>query len=636
MSTTDLLGGPLAQAIGLALLHTLWQGAIVAGVLAAMLALLSRRSASLRYAIACAALLLVFALAVATAYRLYTPRTEQPLTEAATIGAASAPSSAAPAADHDVLIVASDAPSSWQDRWLAALSAVRAHIPQIVVIWLAGVLLLTLRLAASWTRARALAGRGSVTADESWQRVAARLSDALGLRHAVRLVICVGVDVPSVIGWLKPTVLLPVSSFTGLTPDQLEMVLAHELAHIRRHDFVVNAMQSVIETLLFYHPAVWYLSRQIRVERENCCDDLAVSVCGDALSYARALAQLEELRGVPSLAVAANGGSLIERVRRLVGAHNDRSLFSNGWTAAAAMASFVALIALTTAPMLAARRGETPKPPGTEVIVAAPEQAPKPGEAARKEKTPKADTTPQAEEDPSDETDVSPEPPEPPDPPEPMFAPGTMIVPMPGVTPRPMIAPRVPVTPRVPITTTTRIVMAGMAPQAVIEGVEGAFDDESDNNDEPSSPTPPGKLSIDELISLRVQGVTPEYIQAMRSAGFGELPLRDIISMRVQGVTTDYVQKMRATGLGDLSARDIIGLKVQGVSPEYITAMRSSGVQLKSARDAISLRVQGVSPEFVRQLAAAGYDKMTVRDLVRLAAAGVNADYIKEMSKYKK
>src|SRR5689334_9003980 len=305
MTTSDLLGGPLGEAIGLALLHALWQGAIVAGALAAILALLSRRSAALRYGISCAALALVFGMAVYTGIHVYTPR----VAESVAPGSVSA-APAMPAVDDTVFIAASTSPLSWHDNWLTAVALLRAYIPQIVVLWFLGVLVLTLRLAASWTRTRALANRGAVDADETWQRVAARLSEAIGLRRAVRLVISGGVDVPSVVGWLKPAILLPVSSLSGLTAEQLEMVLAHELAHIRRHDFLINAMQSVIETLLFYHPAVWYLSRQIRIERENCCDDLAVSVCGDAILYARALAQLEELRATPLLAVAATGGSL--------------------------------------------------------------------------------------------------------------------------------------------------------------------------------------------------------------------------------------------------------------------------------------------------------------------------------------
>src|SRR6185436_4431619 len=147
-------------------------------------------------------------------------------------------------------------------------------------------------------------------ASRDLQHLVHTLSARLGITRAVRLVESAAVDVPSVVGWLRPAILLPISSLTGLTHQQLEMVLAHELAHIRRHDFLVNALQSVAETLLFYHPAAWWISRQIRIERENCCDDLAVATCGDAIQYARTLAQLEELRAVAAPAVAANGGSL--------------------------------------------------------------------------------------------------------------------------------------------------------------------------------------------------------------------------------------------------------------------------------------------------------------------------------------
>ena len=128
----------------------------------------------------------------------------------------------------------------------------------------------------------------------------ARLTRRLHIGRAVRLLESTLVDVPTVIGWLKPVVLLPASALAGLSPHQLEAILAHELAHIRRHDYLVNLLQTLVETLLFYHPAVWWLSRRIRAERENCCDDLAVSLCGDPVAYAAALAELEGLRRQPA------------------------------------------------------------------------------------------------------------------------------------------------------------------------------------------------------------------------------------------------------------------------------------------------------------------------------------------------
>ena len=117
------------------------------------------------------------------------------------------------------------------------------------------------------------------------------------------------VDVPTVVGWLRPAVILPVAALANLSPAQVEAVLAHELAHIRRHDYLVNLFQTLAETLLFYHPAVWWLSARIRTEREHCCDDVAVAVSGDAVGYARALAELEAWRvGTPGMALAATGG----------------------------------------------------------------------------------------------------------------------------------------------------------------------------------------------------------------------------------------------------------------------------------------------------------------------------------------
>ncbi len=610
MNTADLLGGPLGHAVGLALLHALWQGTIVAIVLAAILTLSSRRSAAFRYGLSCAALAIVFALAVITGVRSYNPGPAVTASPAVTAVAD------ASAVDDAVLIAASSTPRSWHDTWLATISTLLAHIPQIVVLWFLGVLVLTLRLAASWTRTRALATRGAVTADETWQLMAARLSQALGLRRPVRLVVSGGVDVPSVVGWLKPAILLPVSSLTGLTSEQLEMVLAHEVAHIRRHDFLINAMQSVVETLLFYHPAVWWLSRQIRIERENCCDDLAVSVCGDAILYARALAQLEELRTSPLLAIAANGGSLLDRVRRLVGAHSDRSLFSSGWTAAAAMASFVALLTLTTAPILAERQTPPPAPPAKPAVAHVDVRAPKPA----------TEPTPEPDELDVDVDAVVPVPALPPEPPEP---PDLSVV-------LSSVAPRVRVRPRALQSPVRHGYMVAPTAQAVVEGVTGALVWDVDNEDQSSSPTPPGKLSVDELIALRVQGVTPEYIQEMRSIGFGKLSIREIIALRSQGITPDEIGKMRSTGLGDLSAHDIVALHVQGVTPDYISAMRTAGVNIKTANEAVSLRVQGVTVDFVRSLAVAGYEHLTVHDLVRLATSGVNADFVREMSKYKK
>lgn len=165
---------------------------------------------------------------------------------------------------------------------------------------------LSTRLLAGWLLAVRLRRHGTRQVSDEWRRRVQTLSRRLRVSRPVRVLESVVVQVPAVVGWLRPVLLLPASALAGLTPTQLEAVIAHELAHIRRHDYLVNGLQTAVETLLFYHPAVWWVSTRIRQKREHCCDDVAIALCGDPVEYGRALV------------VAASGGSLTARIRRLV------------------------------------------------------------------------------------------------------------------------------------------------------------------------------------------------------------------------------------------------------------------------------------------------------------------------------
>jgi hypothetical protein len=145
----------------------------------------------------------------------------------------------------------------------------------------------------------------------------------LEMNFAVQLLTSALVEVPTVIGWLRPAAIVPFGCLAGLSKTQIEALLAHELAHIKRHDYLVNALQMLTETMFFYHPLVWWVSKQIRREREYCCDDLALTVSENPLAYAKALSSLEEQRSsIPSAALGADGGSLVLRVRRLLGCND--------------------------------------------------------------------------------------------------------------------------------------------------------------------------------------------------------------------------------------------------------------------------------------------------------------------------
>jgi beta-lactamase regulating signal transducer with metallopeptidase domain len=289
----------LSQALSAALLHFIWQGTAVAFLLSIAFTLLRNRSANARYFAACAAMALTAALPVVTlclAYR--TP-----------VAISGAVAFALPTAGHA-------GSASFRD-WLSILAANARQ--WTLPLWTVGVTFFAMRLLLAWrhvTQLRRTAERSGDALAETAVQIAGRMR----ITRPVRVLMTALADSPSVVGWLRPAILMPAAAMAGLDAAQLEAILAHELAHIRRHDYLVNVLQTVVETLLFYHPAVWWVSSRMRHERELCCDDLAVRYSGDAVGYARALTQLERVRVVPGPALAANAGSLLYRIQRLTGA----------------------------------------------------------------------------------------------------------------------------------------------------------------------------------------------------------------------------------------------------------------------------------------------------------------------------
>jgi bla regulator protein blaR1 len=571
------MSGPLVQAIGWALLHLLWQGVLVAAILAATLALLQRQSANVRYLASCGALLLLVILGVATAYRGYDSSV------AAGVSPAEGPAGT-PAPTPNALIAGLASPEPFVD----------SHLPQIVAIWLIGVLFLSTRLVIGWIGAHRMTTRRTHTAGAQWELALARIAAALRLRRSVRLLESAMVEVPTVIGWLRPVILLPVATLSGLSLQQIEMILAHELAHIRRHDFIVNLMQSVVETLLFYHPAVWWISRRIRVEREHCCDDLAVAVFGDPLLYARALTRFEELRLDAAQGVlAANGGSLIDRIRRLVAARAESANWSSRWAAGAALITVVAAILVAPSLPVFAQRDDQAAPAS---VASTQKQDPKECDKATAAPHAEVDVDSSADTDSDDDHDADVE----------------------GVV---------------------EGVREGVK-GGVVGGVEGGV--EGGVRVHPVViPDVMPNIDVGKIVTNALEASSAAIAEVfgderkMKIGASGKLTVDDLITLRRAGVTPKYIDEMRATGLGQLSLDDLVALGIQGVTPDYIRAMREAGVEIKSARTAMELRIQGVSPAFVKALADAGYNNLSPHELIKLRISGVDADFIRELSKYR-
>jgi beta-lactamase regulating signal transducer with metallopeptidase domain len=311
------------------LLHSVWQLTLAALAVKFLLAV-TPRSAPLRYALACGGMAAMYVPLGATF--LMAPPAPQTMLQAhvtANGGQMAVPEIRRAAAASETFARRTPRPGAstanfatelqaWQDRGASVVAS--AATPWIPAAWAGGVALLSIWNLGGWFVVQRLRQTAQpVDHDELRHRVAA-LAQRLGVSQSVRLLASVRVDTPVMIGWLRPVILLPASLFSNLSPAELEALLAHELAHIRRQDYLANLLQTLTETLLFFHPAVWWLSRQARIEREFCCDDRAVSVCGRKLDYAKALAAIEKSRAAPRLALAARGHEslLRQRVRRVL------------------------------------------------------------------------------------------------------------------------------------------------------------------------------------------------------------------------------------------------------------------------------------------------------------------------------
>ncbi|MGA2737744.1 MAG: M56 family metallopeptidase [Bryobacteraceae bacterium] len=323
------VASPLAGAVGWTLLHSLWEGAIISAALGTVL--LATRSPRARYAAACAALAAMLAAFGLTLFCMMPEGVNGPR-----------------------ILYASSLPA-WNVRsGLGALDVSNSRFGGMVPwlpFWIAGVWIFSLRQLIAWISASRLRSRGVCIAPERLQKDLTRLRAQLRVSRPVLLLESCIVDVPMVLGHFRPIILMPLGQLAGLPAGQIDAILAHELAHIRRCDYLVNLLQRVMEGLLFYHPAVWWVGRVIRTERENCCDDVAIATSGNAHDYAVALAALEQRRWpLCDTAVAATGGILMKRIRRLLYPRRP----NGAWTPLFAALALIVIASVTLAAWQAA------------------------------------------------------------------------------------------------------------------------------------------------------------------------------------------------------------------------------------------------------------------------------------------
>lgn len=568
----------MIRALGWSLLHFVWQGALLAALLASLSQALRRAAPQVRYRLAAATLLVMLLMPVVT-YQIVRASADReadlvvPVVTTAGTGSAGAWEGAGPTVDALPGVPTLD-------------RRVEPVLPVLVGCWGVGVLLLSLRSLGGLFLVERLRRAGLTRPPALVEEALVRLVEALRVSAPVRLYESALVKVPTVVGWIKPVILLPASAVTGLSLPQIELLLAHELAHVRRLDYLVNLAQTAAETLLFYHPAVWWVSSRMRVEREHCCDDLAVAACGSATRYARALADLAGLcSDAPALAMAASGGSLFDRIARLVAGPPPPSRASRGVATVLAIASFGLAIGIGSlllpgpAPFIVSVSAASAS---SEAVPIAPEPA-----------TPATATTAATPE-------AAPQP-----------------VPAAEARPQPAASPEAgPQARAFPLVRVLEMARAGVTPEYV---------DAMDALGYAST-------STDQLISLRQQGVGPEYVRGLESAGYSGLSVEQLLSLRAQGVSPEFVRGLKEQGLRDLSTSDLLSLRAQGVSPKFVAKLKEAGYADLSVSRLLALRSQGVSGEYAGALRALGYENLSITRLLALRAQGVTPAYVKQLA----
>ncbi|HEY4903312.1 MAG TPA: M56 family metallopeptidase [Candidatus Sulfotelmatobacter sp.] len=556
----DWLSPQTMHALGWTLLHFLWQGAALAALAAAAMA--ASRNASARYFIGVSGLVLMLATPVATFFveiaAAHPPSAQPAAYVASGISAAKIP-----------LFLASPFSPASPDalRWL-------------VGAWLIGVVALSLRSAGGFLLIARERRKRFIAVPDSVLEVCITVQERLGITRAIRYCQCRSLQSPAVLGWFRPIVMLPMCALTGLSSEQLESVIAHELAHIKRLDSFVNVFQICVETLLFYHPAIWWLNRRIRNEREHCCDDIAVAVCGRPLEYARALTLMEQWRSAPGLAMAVTGGSLSARITRLLGLKSAGSNMRGAGITASVLCLTTALlagnallgVAHPVASVHAAIRSAVPRVASLVQAAAAstPSKKPSPAQNAEKMAPPSSASS---------------------------YIDGLKSVGLTDLTADQLIALKVQdVTPEY---------IRGLNEQGLHPGA-------------------------DKIIAMRVQGVTPEYVRGLKDVGLNP-DVDRLISLKVQDVTPEYVRDLKAAGV-NADAEKIISMKVQDVAPEYVRDIHALGLN-PSPDQIISMRVQDVTPQYIKALQAAGF-KVSVNEIISARVQDLTPEFIETARKH--
>jgi bla regulator protein blaR1 len=551
----------ILRAICWTLLHSLWQGLIFAIVAGIVLVLTKKASSSLRYNLLCCGMILFLAISGYTFYRQFhiPAASETPTT-------GNLPSVTGGWRTPATTPAVTTGPGHTLRNGIDSLVRYfNTHASLVVVIWFIIFLARFVQVLSGVVYTQRIRHYQTSAAPSEWQQRLTSLLHRLQIKRPVSLLQSGLVKVPMVVGWLKPVILVPIGMLAHISPEQVESILLHELAHIRRQDYVFNLVQHVVDTLFFFNPALLWISSLIRTERENCCDDIAIRQTNSRRRLIEALVSFHEYRQSAqayALSLTGKNNGVVRRVERIVHRKNhslnpgERLLLMGGL-----MTLSVAFITIDSS------RQEAPTSPVRPAATHIPIPVPPPSAPAA---TPPASASKPAPMAISTPSKLQPETPQP-------------DTTHPGTT-------------------------EDYSPDLLDELKSLGYHD----------------ISVDQLIRCKEHGVTGEFIADLRKLGYKTFSLDKAVELVDHGVSAEFINSLHHMGYTDISLDMAVRLVDHGVTSEFISSIRKLGFDGISLEKAIKLADHGVTSDFIASWKNKTGKLFDLDDYIRLADNGID------------
>lgn len=575
----NFLTGKIVQAICWTLLHSLWQGLLLAIVTGVVMVASKKAGSAVRYKMLSAIFIAFVVMAGITFYnQLQQATAVTPVTQLIQTPVQPAVSATLPAQKITAPVAATvNTPQQYLHSFVNYFNR---NASLIVTIWFIIFMAQCVKILSGLVHIQRIRHYKTSAVPAFWEERITQLAARLNIKKHILLLESAIIKVPAVVGFLKPTILVPLGLLNNLSQQEVESILMHELAHIRRKDYLFNLLQCFIDIIFFFNPAVLWISSLIRSERENCCDDIAINETQNKKQFIQALVSFHKYNaGVSKLAMpfAARQNKLVDRVKRIVNNRNQTLNPAEKIVLVACMVVFgIAFVTVSNGQTDTAKKKK-------------PQQS---SSSASQAKTGGSNTANQQPKSSAQKPNA---------------------------------------TPATAADKQNKEDNTG-------DNITGNHNDNTGTNADDNeygyySDFGFNNLTVDQLIELRNSGVSHGYLKGLQAAGIKFGTLAKAIELRNSGVSLNFLSSLNTMGYKSISADEAIELANNGVSAEYIKGLNSSGYPNVPLKEAIELRNHGVNAEYLNEMRQAGFTNLPLDKFVEMRDHGVSVSYINELKK---